>query len=285
MARWDEASRAQFTATRARLAVHLATHIPRSCTHLKGHGSVKGAVRTLHRALPDAPFVARFDIASYYKTMRHDVLLDALRATGACAEDVAVVHDYLLAKTTRVRQAAGRDFRRRRLGGREVKLPPRCAQVGGFNLHAGMVIGAHNREGLERLCRYVARPPLSSKRIHIQPNGQTLIRLKRAWMDGTQHLAYSRLERNGTRRVCPNARRSNRCGDAPPTHPGVDTPCGWSCCGTALGWNAGRVFNGVNTCRSTLWASWGEGRDRRRVRGGWRGGVLGAIGADFEKCR
>ena len=58
------------------------------------------------------------------------------------------------------------------------------AGVGGFNLHAGVVIGAHNREGLKRLCRYVARPPLSSKRLHIQPNGQILIRLKRAWMDG-----------------------------------------------------------------------------------------------------
>ena len=70
----------------------------------------------------------------------------------------------------------------------------RPSQVGGFNLHAGVVIGAHNREGLERLCRYIARPPLSSKRMHIQPNGQILIRLKRAWMDGTQHLEFSPIE-------------------------------------------------------------------------------------------
>jgi len=90
---------------------------------------------------------------------------------------------------------AGKRVRRvRRLGGREVRLPPHCAQVGGFNLHAGVVIGAHNREGLERLCRYVARPPLSSKRMYIQPNGQILIRLKRAWMDGTQHLEFSPIE-------------------------------------------------------------------------------------------
>ena len=44
------------------------------------------------------------------------------------------------------------------------------------------------------MCRYVARPPLSSKRMHIQPNGQILIRLKRAWMDGTQHLEFSPIE-------------------------------------------------------------------------------------------
>jgi hypothetical protein len=45
----------------------------------------------------------------------------------------------------------------------------------GFNLHAGVVIGAHNREGLERLCRYVARPPLSSKRMYIHPPATTKV--------------------------------------------------------------------------------------------------------------
>ena len=30
--------------------------------------------------------------------------------------------------------------------------------------------------------------------MHIQPNGQILIRLKRAWMDGTQHLEFSPIE-------------------------------------------------------------------------------------------
>jgi hypothetical protein len=87
--------------TRTRLAVHLADDIPRSCTHVKGHGSVKGAIRTLLRGLPDAPFVARFDIASYYQSMRHDVLLGQLRSTGACDADVAVVHDYLALPDTR----------------------------------------------------------------------------------------------------------------------------------------------------------------------------------------
>lgn len=76
-------------------------HIPRSCTHLKGNDSVKGAIRTLLRDLPDACFVARFDIASYYKRMRHDVLLDPLRATGARDANVAVVGDYLAIPDTR----------------------------------------------------------------------------------------------------------------------------------------------------------------------------------------
>ncbi|MFT4627071.1 MAG: RNA-directed DNA polymerase [Myxococcota bacterium] len=95
MARWDEASRSHCAEVRGRLAVHLAGHIPRSCTHLRGCGGVKGAIRVLRTDLDAAPYVARFDIASYYTSMRHDVLLAQLRRTGAADDDVAVVRDYL----------------------------------------------------------------------------------------------------------------------------------------------------------------------------------------------
>ena len=90
---------------------------------------------------------------------------------------------------------AGRRVRRvRRVGGREVRLPERCAQVGGFNLHAGVVIGAHNRTGLERLCRYIARPPLASSRIQLQRDGLVVVGLKRAWSDGSRQLVFSPIE-------------------------------------------------------------------------------------------
>ena len=42
--------------------------------------------------------------------------------------------------------------------------------------------------------RYVSRPPLSAKRLHVQPNGQVLLRMKRAWQDGTQHVELSPTE-------------------------------------------------------------------------------------------
>ncbi len=35
------------------------------------------------------------------------------------------------------------------------------AEVDGFNLHAGVTVNAGDRAGLERLCRYGARPPFS----------------------------------------------------------------------------------------------------------------------------
>jgi hypothetical protein len=103
----------------------------------------------------------------------------------------------------------------------------------------------YKERALERGGRYVARPPLPSKRMHIQPNGQILIRLKppgwrvrntsssppssdskssRRWFrrrESTRFYitVYSHPERNGEQ----------------PTPLDVDTPRGRSCCGTALG--------------------------------------------------
>ena len=38
---------------------------------------------------------------------------------------------------------------------------PWVAEASGFNVHAGILVRAGDREGLERLCRYCARPPFS----------------------------------------------------------------------------------------------------------------------------
>ena len=61
-------------------------------------------------------------------------------------------------------------------------------------MHAGVVIGARNRKGLEQLCRYIARPPLAKERVEALPGGRVRIALKRAWSDGTTGLELSRLE-------------------------------------------------------------------------------------------
>ena len=46
------------------------------------------------------------------------------------------------------------------LGGKELEIPPRCGSFAGFSLHAGMGFKEGDRAGLERLCRYILRPPL-----------------------------------------------------------------------------------------------------------------------------
>jgi hypothetical protein len=50
----------------------------------------------------------------------------------------------------------------------------------GFSLHAGVRIHEHDREGLERLCRYAVRPPFALHRLSQGPDGNLLYRMKRA---------------------------------------------------------------------------------------------------------
>jgi hypothetical protein len=63
-----------------------------------------------------------------------------------------------------------------------------------FDLHARVRIGASDRAGLERLCRYIARPPLAKGRLRELPDGRIALSLKRAWDDGTTALVFGPLE-------------------------------------------------------------------------------------------
>ena len=65
----------------------------------------------------------------------------------------------------------------------------RCqARWDGFDLEASHVVPAGARGRLERLCRYVLRPPVVSERLHLGDNGQVIWRLPRPWRDGTTHI-------------------------------------------------------------------------------------------------
>jgi len=58
----------------------------------------------------------------------------------------------------------------------------------GFSLHAGVVIAEHDRDALERLCRYGARPAFAQERLSWTDDGRIAYRLKRAWPDGRTEL-------------------------------------------------------------------------------------------------
>ena len=55
-------------------------------------------------------------------------------------------------------------------------------------LHAGVVIADHDREALERLCRYDARPAFAQERLAWTDDGRIAYRLKRPWPDGRTEL-------------------------------------------------------------------------------------------------
>jgi hypothetical protein len=76
----------------------------------------------------------------------------------------------------------------------QVPPPPRCVREGGMSLHADVAVPANDRNRLERLCRYVARPPIALDRLEAMPDGRLAYRLKTRWRDGTTHVLMERHE-------------------------------------------------------------------------------------------
>ena len=67
-------------------------------------------------------------------------------------------------------------------------------KVAGFSLHAGVAAKAHERNKLERLCRYISRPAVSEKRLSLTRGGNIRYQLKTPYRDGTTHVIFEPLD-------------------------------------------------------------------------------------------
>ena len=61
---------------------------------------------------------------------------------------------------------------------------PRCAHIDGYSLHADVGVTSRDRQGLERLLRYGARPALCQHRLSLTPSGQVRYRLRKPTVGG-----------------------------------------------------------------------------------------------------
>ena len=69
-----------------------------------------------------------------------------------------------------------------------------AARAGGFSLHAGIDIQPGQRQKLERLCRYVSRPPVAVERMALTSSGHVRYTLKTPYRDGTTHIVLEPLD-------------------------------------------------------------------------------------------
>ena len=53
---------------------------------------------------------------------------------------------------------------------------------------------AHERDSLERLCRYIARPALSNERLSVNDRAQVVYRLEHPFGDGTTHVVLDPID-------------------------------------------------------------------------------------------
>jgi hypothetical protein len=89
---------------------------------------------------------------------------------------------------------AGQPVRRLRSAAAATAAGPRCARLEGFSLHADVAVPAHRRDQLERVCRYLLRPPLALERLTESSGGQLLYQFRRPWSDGSTALLLDPLE-------------------------------------------------------------------------------------------
>ena len=64
----------------------------------------------------------------------------------------------------------------------------------GFSLNAAVSCQPQQRNKLERLCRYVARPPLALERLSVSEDGKLRYALKHPYADGTTHFLFTPLD-------------------------------------------------------------------------------------------
>ena len=72
--------------------------------------------------------------------------------------------------------------------------PGLVAAIAGFSLHAGTVCETWQRNRLERLCRYITRPPVATKRLSVDARGRVVYRYKRPFRDGSTHVVLEPLD-------------------------------------------------------------------------------------------
>ncbi len=60
----------------------------------------------------------------------------------------------------------------------------------GFSLNAAVACAPHQRDRIERLCRYITRPALALERLSTNGEGQVVYQLKTPYRDGTTHFVF-----------------------------------------------------------------------------------------------
>jgi hypothetical protein len=83
---------------------------------------------------------------------------------------------------------AGQPVRRLRSAVAVTATGRRSARLEGFSLHADVAVPARRRDQLERVVRYLVRPPLSLERLTESTGGQLLYQFRRPWRDGSTAL-------------------------------------------------------------------------------------------------
>ena len=74
-----------------------------------------------------------------------------------------------------------------------------------MNLHAATTVDGRDRKQLERICRYLLRPPFAHDAVTALPGGRVRVSFKAPWRSGTAHADMD--AHQFLARLCPLLRR------------------------------------------------------------------------------
>ena len=63
-----------------------------------------------------------------------------------------------------------------------------------MHVHAKVAVDGHDRKRLERICRYLGRPPIAQERLERLSDGRLRFTMKKPWRDGTTALVFEPLD-------------------------------------------------------------------------------------------
>src|SRR5207247_10508911 len=69
-----------------------------------------------------------------------------------------------------------------------------AAEGMGVNVHAKVAVDGRDRERLERVCRYLARPPIAQERLELRADRRVTYTMKKPWRDGTRAIVLSPMD-------------------------------------------------------------------------------------------
>jgi len=101
LAKWSDSSKKilkrAFFCLREKLIYQLGAY----CMNLKGRGGLKGSVRCLYNKINTHPYVARFDIRSFYGSIDHKILFQLLDKLNLNPELMNVIREYVVVPDSR----------------------------------------------------------------------------------------------------------------------------------------------------------------------------------------
>ena len=77
------------------LQPQLETSLSKSCTHLKGHGSIPRTIQSTAEASKTYSFVFKSDVKSFYESINHEIMLCQLEALCPCPLFMKLMRDFL----------------------------------------------------------------------------------------------------------------------------------------------------------------------------------------------